>query len=189
MQDQMAKTATGQQKKATTLWITAAVLQQQQRYPGRCSSSVSSHGICCRTMLVLDVLERHMYINDHCAGYAQPALMMLTPQQHCLLDCTQAARACGIDIMYSVTQSLTIDGHERSLHHKLAGVHIHPGSWEAQVNGRNTDCWLLFAFVAGIGAHCCSPVGISRASPIACDLPARLKGRECVYMYFPLYNQ
>eukprot|EP00878_Enallax_costatus_P005760 GHUV01006038.1.p1 GENE.GHUV01006038.1~~GHUV01006038.1.p1 ORF type:complete len:675 (+),score=270.70 GHUV01006038.1:374-2398(+) len=54
-------------------------------------------------------------------------------RQAAMLQQLQAARACGIDIMYCITQSLTADGHERSLHHKLAGVHIHPGSWEAQV--------------------------------------------------------
>eukprot|EP00878_Enallax_costatus_P045269 GHUV01054362.1.p1 GENE.GHUV01054362.1~~GHUV01054362.1.p1 ORF type:complete len:124 (-),score=24.32 GHUV01054362.1:65-436(-) len=55
-------------------------------------------------------------------------------------DCTQkwaqlqqAARACKIEVMYTVIQSLTADGRERSLDYKISGFHVPPGCWDAKV--------------------------------------------------------
>lgn len=42
-------------------------------------------------------------------------------------------RATGVEVMYTVIQSLTRDGRDRSLDYKLSGFHYLPGSWEAQV--------------------------------------------------------
>ena len=47
-----------------------------------------------------------------------------------LLD---AARASGIEVIYTVIQSLTGDGRDRSIDYKETGFHFPPGSLEAEV--------------------------------------------------------
>ena len=44
-----------------------------------------------------------------------------------------AARAAGLEIIYTVIESLTADGRDRSLDHKISRLHFAKGSWEAQV--------------------------------------------------------
>lgn len=44
-----------------------------------------------------------------------------------------AARAAGIEVIYTVIESLTRDGRDRSLDHKISRMHHPKGSWEAQV--------------------------------------------------------
>lgn len=44
-----------------------------------------------------------------------------------------AARASGIEVIYTVIESLTLDGREISLDHKISGLFFPKGSWEAQV--------------------------------------------------------
>lgn len=44
-----------------------------------------------------------------------------------------AARAAGIEVIYTVIESLTADGRDRSLDHKISRIHHPKGSWEAQV--------------------------------------------------------
>jgi nicotinamidase-related amidase len=44
-----------------------------------------------------------------------------------------AARSAGIEVIYTVMQSLTADGRDRSLDYKLTGFHYPPGSEEAQM--------------------------------------------------------
>jgi nicotinamidase-related amidase len=44
-----------------------------------------------------------------------------------------AARASGAEVVYTVIQSLTRDGRDRSLDYKQTGFHFGPGSREAQV--------------------------------------------------------
>jgi nicotinamidase-related amidase len=44
-----------------------------------------------------------------------------------------AARAAGIEVIYTVMQSLTADGRDRSLDYKLTGFHFPPGSEGAQM--------------------------------------------------------
>lgn len=44
-----------------------------------------------------------------------------------------AARSTGVEVVYTVIQSLTQDGRDRSALHKLAKLHYPPGSWEASV--------------------------------------------------------
>jgi nicotinamidase-related amidase len=39
----------------------------------------------------------------------------------------EAARSGGAEVMYTVIQSLTEDGRDRSLDHKLSGIHVPPG--------------------------------------------------------------
>lgn len=44
-----------------------------------------------------------------------------------------AARASGIEVIYTVMENLTRDGRDRSLDYKLSGFNIERGSWDAQV--------------------------------------------------------
>ena len=44
-----------------------------------------------------------------------------------------ACRETGIEPIFTVIESLTIDGRDRSLDHKISGIFVAKGSWEAQV--------------------------------------------------------
>lgn len=44
-----------------------------------------------------------------------------------------AARQAGIEVIFTVIESLTRDGRDRSLDHKISGLNIPKGSWEAKV--------------------------------------------------------
>ncbi|BBK32562.1 nicotinamidase-related amidase [Stella humosa] len=44
-----------------------------------------------------------------------------------------AARAAGIEVVYTIIESLTADGRDRSLDHKISRIHHPKGSWEAQI--------------------------------------------------------
>ncbi|MEQ8816847.1 MAG: isochorismatase family cysteine hydrolase [Thalassobaculum sp.] len=44
-----------------------------------------------------------------------------------------AARATGIEVVYTVIESLTLDGRDRSLDHKLSGILVPKGAWEGRV--------------------------------------------------------
>ena len=44
-----------------------------------------------------------------------------------------AARAAGIEVIFTVIESLTQDGRDRSLDHKISGLHVPKGSWDAGV--------------------------------------------------------
>jgi ureidoacrylate peracid hydrolase len=44
-----------------------------------------------------------------------------------------AFRAAGIEVMYTVIESLTHDGRDRSLDYKITGFHVPKGSWDASV--------------------------------------------------------
>ena len=46
--------------------------------------------------------------------------------------CVVACREAGADVLYTVIQSLTLDGRDRSLDYKLSGFHVPPGSADAQ---------------------------------------------------------
>ena len=45
----------------------------------------------------------------------------------------QAARGAGIEIIFTVIESLTQDGRDRSLDHKISDLHFPKGSWDAKV--------------------------------------------------------
>ena len=45
----------------------------------------------------------------------------------------QACRAGGIEVLYTVIESLTQDGRDRSLDYKISDMHVPKGSWDAQV--------------------------------------------------------
>jgi ureidoacrylate peracid hydrolase len=44
-----------------------------------------------------------------------------------------ACRGSGIEVMYTVIESLTRDGRDRSLDYKITGFHVPKGAWDAQV--------------------------------------------------------
>jgi ureidoacrylate peracid hydrolase len=44
-----------------------------------------------------------------------------------------AFRECRIEVLYTVIQSLTADGRDRSLDYKISGFHVPPGSADARV--------------------------------------------------------
>ena len=43
----------------------------------------------------------------------------------------------GIEVLYTVIESLTRDGRDRGLDYKISGLHAPKGSWDAQVLGRS----------------------------------------------------
>tara|TARA_Y100000588_G_C14215842_1_gene908777 strand:- start:1264 stop:1911 length:648 start_codon:yes stop_codon:yes gene_type:complete len=45
----------------------------------------------------------------------------------------EACRKTGIEPIFTVIESLTLDGRDRSLDHKISGIFAAKGSWEAQV--------------------------------------------------------
>ena len=45
----------------------------------------------------------------------------------------QACRRGGIEVTYTVIESLTADGRDRSLDYKITGFNVPKGSWEAKV--------------------------------------------------------
>ncbi len=44
-----------------------------------------------------------------------------------------ASRRAGVEVMYTVIESLTKDGRDRSLDYRITGFHVPRGSWDAQV--------------------------------------------------------
>jgi len=44
----------------------------------------------------------------------------------------QAARQVSVEVIFTVIESLTQDGRDRSLDHKISGLHVPKGSWEAE---------------------------------------------------------
>ena len=45
----------------------------------------------------------------------------------------QACRTAGVEVVYTVIESLTRDGRDRSLDYKISGFNVPRGSWDAQV--------------------------------------------------------
>jgi ureidoacrylate peracid hydrolase len=45
----------------------------------------------------------------------------------------RACRAGGIEVLYTVIESATRDGRDRSLDYKVSGLHVPKGSWDAKV--------------------------------------------------------
>jgi nicotinamidase-related amidase len=64
------------------------------------------------------------------AAFLERLATVVIPNQQRL---QAAAREAGIDVIYTVIESLTQDGRDRSLDHKISRLHFPKGSWEAQV--------------------------------------------------------
>jgi ureidoacrylate peracid hydrolase len=67
--------------------------------------------------------ERFGYYFERLEGVALPAMRRLQ----------RACRACGIEVLYTTIESLTLDGRDRSLDYKISGFHVPRGSWDAKV--------------------------------------------------------
>ncbi|KAA0969605.1 cysteine hydrolase [Aureimonas fodinaquatilis] len=67
--------------------------------------------------------------NRHAAFYERVENTVIPAQQKVL----QAARASGIEVIFTVIESLTADGRDRSLDHKISHLHAAKGSFDAQV--------------------------------------------------------
>lgn len=67
--------------------------------------------------------EQNPYFHEQARTRVLPNLRRLT----------DACRAAGAEVMYTVMENLTKDGRDRSLDYKLSGFFIPKGSWEAQV--------------------------------------------------------
>ena len=63
-------------------------------------------------------------------GFVERLESIVLPNQRRL---QAAARAASIEVIYTVIESLTLDGREISLDHKISGLFFPKGSWEAQV--------------------------------------------------------
>lgn len=48
-------------------------------------------------------------------------------------DIQLAARAAGVEVMYTTIESLTLDGRDRSLDYKITGFNVPKGSWDGRV--------------------------------------------------------
>lgn len=44
-----------------------------------------------------------------------------------------ACRGAGVEVLYTTIESLTLDGRDRSLDHKITGFHVPRGSWDGRV--------------------------------------------------------
>lgn len=67
--------------------------------------------------------EKHKYFFDSVRNTALPNIRRLQ----------EASREAGVEVMYTVIESLTLDGRERSLDYKITGFNVPKGSWGAQV--------------------------------------------------------
>jgi ureidoacrylate peracid hydrolase len=59
-----------------------------------------------------------------------------TLENSALPNMVRLQRACregGIEVLYTVVESLTADGRDRSLDYKITGFHVPRGSWDAKV--------------------------------------------------------
>lgn len=64
------------------------------------------------------------------AAFFERIETVVIPNQRRLLA---AARAHGIEVVFTTIESLTADGRDRSLDHKISGIHAAPGSWDGRV--------------------------------------------------------
>jgi len=72
-------------------------------------------------------------------------------------------REAGVEVMYTVIQSLTADGRDQSLDYKISGFHVPPGSFDAHVRGissENLRYILQLQLVSAVDQH----KSMSRAS-------------------------
>lgn len=66
---------------------------------------------------------RYRYYFDRLRTVALPNMRLLQA----------ATRKAGVEVLYTVIESLTLDGRDRSLDYKITGFHVPKGSWDGQV--------------------------------------------------------
>ena len=83
-------------------------------------------------LLVIDVQNHVLDPSRHPArpAFYERARGLVLPSLRRLLP---AARAAGIEVVYTVMEDLTRDGRDRSLDYKLSGMSVPKGSWGARV--------------------------------------------------------
>jgi ureidoacrylate peracid hydrolase len=69
------------------------------------------------------VERKHSYFFDQVRNVAVPNMRRLQ----------RACRESGVEVMYTVIESLTQDGRDRSRDYKITGFNVPRGSWDAQV--------------------------------------------------------
>ncbi len=67
--------------------------------------------------------ERYGWFSRHFRGQTLPNLVRLI----------EVCRAAGVEVIYTVIESLTQDGRDRSLDYRITGYHVPKGSWDAQI--------------------------------------------------------
>jgi len=65
-----------------------------------------------------------------CGYYFRQLEGSAVPNMQCL---QRACRDAGVEVMYTVIESLTRDGRDRSLDYKITGFNVPRGSWDGQV--------------------------------------------------------
>jgi len=89
-----------------------------------------------RTALLVIDLQKGEYNPDKIAAEPQHAYLferirdVVIPNGQKLLA---ACRAAGVEVIYTVVESLTLDGRDRSLDYKVSGIFFPKGAWGAQV--------------------------------------------------------
>jgi nicotinamidase-related amidase len=89
-----------------------------------------------RTALLLIDLQKGEYNPDKIAAEPQYAYLferirdVVIPNGQRLLA---ACRATGVEVIYTVVESLTLDGRDRSLDYKISGIFFPKGAWGAEV--------------------------------------------------------
>jgi nicotinamidase-related amidase len=89
-----------------------------------------------RTALLVIDLQKGEYNPDRIAAEPEHAYLfdrirdLVIPNGQKLLV---ACRAAGVEVIYTVIESLTLDGRDRSLDYKVSGIFFAKGSWGAQV--------------------------------------------------------
>lgn len=83
-------------------------------------------------LLVVDVqnAEVSSYVQEKNPAYYHEVMNRVVPNIKLLIS---AARESGAEVIYTTIESLTRDGRDRSLDHKLSGLLVPKGSWEAKV--------------------------------------------------------
>ena len=86
-------------------------------------------------LLVVD-LQKGEYNDEKCRAEPEHAYLwnrirdVVVPNGQRLIA---ACRQAGVEVMYTVVESLTLDGRDRSLDYKISGIFAAKGSWEAEV--------------------------------------------------------
>jgi nicotinamidase-related amidase len=89
-----------------------------------------------RTALLVIDLQKGGYNADKIAAEPQHAYLferireVVIPNGQKLLA---ACRAAGVEVIYTVVESLTLDGRDRSLDYKVSGIFFPKGAWQAEM--------------------------------------------------------
>ena len=89
-----------------------------------------------RTALLVVDLQKGEYNEEKCRAEPEHAWLwdrirdVVIPNGRRLIA---ACRRSGVEVIYTVIESLTLDGRDRSLDYKISGLFAAKGSWEAEV--------------------------------------------------------